>query len=88
MLLQYLIGMYALEKIEPLECLRIIQLVNFRWYDEGVKTTLIQTGSTYTQPETAVGTYSYWVSDAAISGNGCESQLYEKVTPYYSSFTG
>ncbi len=47
----------------------------FRWYDDALKTTLIQTGSTYTPPQTAVGAYDFWVSDAETSGLACESPL-------------
>jgi|GEM_PF-1027244 len=50
-----------------------------RWYSDSIKTTLLTTGSTYIPPDDLPGIYSFWVSDAAIAGNGCESQL-TKVT--------
>ncbi len=46
----------------------------FQWYSNPDRTGLLATGASYTQPQTAPGTYEYYVTDKAIAGNNCESQ--------------
>lgn len=43
------------------------------WYAEAARTTLLGTGLNFTPPVSAVGIYTYWVTDQDPSGNNCES---------------
>ena len=43
------------------------------WYSNVALTTSVGTGSTYTPPNPAVGSYDYWVTDQSLSGLMCMS---------------
>ena len=59
-----------------------------RWYDDDLRTTIINTGTKYTQPQTADSIYEYWVSDVATLGNGCASPLTKVTLTIYATITG
>jgi len=44
-----------------------------RWYRDAALTNLAGTGTSYTQPQTAPGIYTYWVVDRFLTGLQCQS---------------